>query len=1349
MFFGRFGQKPSVESFSRTAKQTRRRRLAIVSVAVAVTIPAGVVEIARLYAQDVQPQSAQDLLKQGQSQLSDHQYEEALASLKQIQRDSLSGADQKALDSALDQAQKGADGRKAARDEFQAGETSLAAGNPADAISHYRNAASNNYADQGTHQKALEKIALAESEEKNAAATDSRMYKEAVADYKAGRYDSAREKFQQLQSHDYHAPLFQSSPSSYLHDIDKHAPKAAEAAPSEAPAAPATAPAESSAAPAAPETPATPATPPAAENQTATAQPTETTPPPVAATPAAPEEAQATTQPAAPAPAEASATPEAPTPPSAPAAPSAKELYQRGRKEYRSGDWIAARRDLTAAREMGYRQGLFEEAPASILAKMDKKEAADAQREMTEAERKQAQENATAQNTPTTAPAESTPTETAAAPTTAPAEEVTATPTTPPPSDQSQTNNTPTAAATPAPAPSEQANATPAPAEQSPAATVPTLAESQNSAPVVQPTSQPAAMAPSSAAQQALTDTAKLDQIRAQERAYEASQLVDQARTAENENRLADALSLYTRAAELDPNNQAAVTGRAHIQVLTGRTPVPSSLMQQQETIINERRQSIQYSFKSAIQNANDAIAAHNFATAETALANARAARDQDPTIFSPEEIRGFNAQISSTEQTLITTRNQAAIEERTRAQAEAEAQQRHQMEEAAVSRQNTIEDLIKAARRSIEEGKYEEAINILNQILTLDPNNDYALGVKPLVQDKVIILQQRSYREQFNAHLLGQLNNAEEEKIPYDDIFRYPDNWPEIRGERDAEVAESQGIDTEDRAVNQILDHQIPPTRFDGQPFGDVIESFRHITGANIEVKWNALEAVAVDKTTPVTETFNSPVAFRTALKTVLGDLGSANAKIGYKVSDGMITISTADDLQGTPIPRVYDISDLLVQHEDFTQIPFIDIANQTTATVGGGSTQSPIQSAGQPNPQEITEQRQKTTQSIIQAIHDSISDGSWRDTGNGQGTITQVYGQNQLIVAQSEENHDKIAKILSLMRENQGLQVNIEARFLTVSKNFLDAVGLNLGFVFNTQNPAQVQTVNGVPQHVPGTGNWAPIQVTAANSSFTNGVGVQNGLSLNGLNAPQGAQVGPFGSLSLVPGQGGPQYAAAYLSDFQVDLLLEATQASETNTVVTAPRVTVFNGQEAYIAVLHQQAYVGNLTAVTAAGVAAFQPVPAIASTGAILYVRPTVTADRKYVTMSLRPQTNGNLVLNSFQFQTGVASTGGINGGGGATPTALIQLPTFDTTDLRTIVSVPDGGTLLLGGQTVAAEDVREEGTPVLSKIPFLKRLFTNRATAKGEDILLILVKPTILVQREQEGRQFPLLSQKVGP
>ena len=118
------------------------------------------------------------------------------------------------------------------------------------------------------------------------------------------------------------------------------------------------------------------------------------------------------------------------------------------------------------------------------------------------------------------------------------------------------------------------------------------------------------------------------------------------------------------------------------------------------------------------------------------------------------------------------------------------------------------------------------------------------------------------------------------------------------------------------------------------------------------------------------------------------------------------------------------------------------------------------------------------------------------------------------------------------------------------------------------------------------------------------------------------------------------------------------------------------------------------------------------------------------------------------------TVVTGTGDTTGGTTALPTGtqsqfgFIQEPQIELTRVRTTVSIPDGGTLLLGGTTVTGEIEREAGVPVLSKIPFLKRAFTNRSFAKDENVLLILVKPTIIIQREIEQQNFPLLTSSHG-
>jgi type II secretory pathway component GspD/PulD (secretin) len=53
-------------------------------------------------------------------------------------------------------------------------------------------------------------------------------------------------------------------------------------------------------------------------------------------------------------------------------------------------------------------------------------------------------------------------------------------------------------------------------------------------------------------------------------------------------------------------------------------------------------------------------------------------------------------------------------------------------------------------------------------------------------------------------------------------------------------------------------------------------------------------------------------------------------------------------------------------------------------------------------------------------------------------------------------------------------------------------------------------------------------------------------------------------------------------------------------------------------------------------------------------------------------------------------------------------------------------------------LTADVEKEAGVPVLSKVPVLGRLFNNRSKVKDSQILLILVKPTIILREEAENK-----------
>jgi general secretion pathway protein D len=1310
-------------------------------------------------------------LAKGIAQYNAHEYEEAVATLQSVNGDQLSDQGKASLTDTLAKAQAAADQRKAARAEFEKGEQALTANQPGVALEHYQAAAANYYADDGTVAKAKEQEAIARASVQNSSTDLKGLYGQAIDDYKAGNLADAKTKFTTLQAAGFSAPLFQRSPSDYLNDINQ---KLAQAAP------------------------ATPATPAPATPVPAVATPAPATPdastPVVAATPAAPTDNSAapTTAPSA----QASAAPAAPT-------ISPSDAYHKARSEYNSGDWIAARQDFNIALNGGYHAGLFEDGPDKYLARMDAKEQADNAKHLDEIRQQQAAEASTpappaiaaapatteptapalaASTTENTASAATQPV--AEAPTTAPAVAAAPVPATPTISasdayhlarqqyrqgdwisarqnfviardggyqtglfedspakylarmdakeqadnaqhleqiHQQQLADAAAAAATPTTSP------TTAPADLASATaptTSPALADNTGSATTAPTTAEAAAPT----AQSELAQTADAERIKQQQHAFEAKQKIADAQDARAQNRLDDALDLYTQAVQLDPTNQDAINGRNDLLTLTGRQPGKTNSLDRASREIEARRQSIQYSFGNAIDKAQADIDGKQISDAKAEIERARVARNTDPQIFTDEELRAFDSRIVATETSLAAAQSQ--LTQAQLDQQQKETQERLATEEDAREKQKlkTVADLIGSARTLTAQGRYRDALSVIDQILVIDPNNDYAVGVRPLVEDRADFAEQRKYREQFDHSFTSILNQAEEKRIPYNDILRYPENWPDLSETRDKSVAIERGEQAADQAVAAQLDRRLPDVKFDAVGFSDVVDFLRDLTNANIFVNWRALEAAGVDKNAPVTARLRD-VPFSKVLRTILDDVSGGTAKLGYTIDEGVITISTEDDLSKNTSTRVYDIRDLIIDVPDFAEAPSFNLSssnNSSGTTVGtsggggGGGGGSNLFGGGGGGGNETNgPTRQELVEAIIKLIQDTVASDTWKDNGGNVGSVRELGGQ--LIVTQTPENQRALVKLLDQLREQRALQVTIETRFLIVQRNYLDSLGVNFNFSFGNGT-------GGVAGNIPN-----PITVVQSSNGFTN---------------PSSLNTSVPGNLATEAGSENPNLSTAitFLSDFQANLVVQATQDEVNSSNLTAPRVTLFNGQRAYIVVSTETAYVSNLTAVVGNSAVAYNPVISILQSGVKLDVTATISADRKYVTLTLRPDLSIlQEPIPSYPVTASTNTNTNLIGGVGATSTvASIQLPTVEVTSVRTTVSVPDGGTLLLGGQTLSAEQDREAGVPVLSDIPFLKRLFTNRGLVKDDQVLLILVKPTIIIQREREQEQFPLLN-----
>ncbi len=200
-------------------------------------------------------------------------------------------------------------------------------------------------------------------------------------------------------------------------------------------------------------------------------------------------------------------------------------------------------------------------------------------------------------------------------------------------------------------------------------------------------------------------------------------------------------------------------------------------------------------------------------------------------------------------------------------------------------------------------------------------------------------------------------------------------------------------------------------------------------------------------------------------------------------------------------------------------------------------------------------------------------------------------------------------------------------------------------------------------------------------------------------------------YKSLSLP----GTDVNGVVLSDQQLESVLRAVKDSPTASTVDTPRVTLFSGQEGYVAVTNQQNFIASYSPATQpSGHTELQPQVSTLTTGITFYMQVTASADRRCVVAKLRPQLSA---LNGIdrrplpdlhaKVATGASS-------------AFIDLPRISYTAVNTMVSIPDGRTILMGGQVITNELEAASAATSSATRPTMRR------------ILLILVRPKILLK-----------------
>jgi general secretion pathway protein D len=233
------------------------------------------------------------------------------------------------------------------------------------------------------------------------------------------------------------------------------------------------------------------------------------------------------------------------------------------------------------------------------------------------------------------------------------------------------------------------------------------------------------------------------------------------------------------------------------------------------------------------------------------------------------------------------------------------------------------------------------------------------------------------------------------------------------------------------------------------------------------------------------------------------------------------------------------------------------------------------------------------------------------------------------------------------------------------------------------------------------------------------------------------------------------GAQIGFAILSDIEAFFFINAAQGDRRSNVLQAPKVTLFNGQMAYVSDISQSPFVVSVIPVVGDFAAAQQPVIVVLSEGTFMTVQAVVSNDRRFVRLTVVPFFSKIGKVNTFQFTGSETTTTATSAEGiqdepndssknsnASTVTrsgTTVQLPTFSSVSVTTTVSVPDGGTVLLGGVKRLSEGRNEFGVPMLDKLPYINRLFKNVGIGRETQSLMMMVTPRIIIQEEEEQAQ----------
>lgn len=733
---------------------------------------------------------------------------------------------------------------------------------------------------------------------------------------------------------------------------------------------------------------------------------------------------------------------------------------------------------------------------------------------------------------------------------------------------------------------------------------------------------------------------------------------------------------------------------------------------------------------------------------------------------------------------------------------------------------------LVDKYNQLMEQRQFAAANHVARQAQELDPKNPVVVQMYWQSTFAARNADNEDLKRRKEETFIGVLRDVEwapVHNIRDNHPIDYPKDWKSIIERRQAQPTDLDAHTEEELRVRESLDKPVS-LHFEDEPLGSIMRHIADTFLINVTVDDKGLLETGITPSTPITINVDG-IRLKSALNLILTPLD-----LSYTVDNETLMITSRLRQQGDLKPKVYPVADLVVPipvNSPVMQfVPMTGTSPNSLPTVGnmpngGGFGQVPDPLASQ-FPGLLGEASKKVLpdsnkgvvnydfQSLTQLITSVVEPDSWAEFG-GQATITQHENTLSLVIRQTQRVHQEIADLLSQLRRLQDLQVSIEVRFITVSDRFFERIGID--FDFNVQDTVGGPIANNDFSPLPAFG------VPDSNFGSRGATTQQQGQGQGGQQAQGGSQANaPFGPTPLINLQGrdswpgrtvvgmigentfspdldipfrqgsfglsapsfggfqadaGISFGLAILSDIEAFLFVNAAQGDTRSNIMFAPKITLFNGMFGNITSGLLRPFVVSVVPVATGLVVGFQPIITTILDGVSLTVQAVISADRRYVRLSVAPFFQNVTDVFTFSFIGAGAAGGGAGGGvggglgaigvgggvggglgggvggiggiggqqqqgqqGAAAAAITVQQPVTDTVTVSTVVSVPDGGTVLLGGVKRLREQRLMAGVPILNKIPYISRLFKNTGVGRETDSLMLMVTPRIIIAEEEE-------------